>query len=82
MNCWIFQGSPDHFDVDQYLRRTRNVYWSVTRTKGADLGPPSSPQNPPKSKLLSLTRWARGCGGLRLAEKDFAYQVWRLVISR
>jgi 5-methylcytosine-specific restriction endonuclease McrA len=33
MNCWIFQGSPDHFDVDQYLRRTHNVYWSVTRPK-------------------------------------------------
>lgn len=33
MNYWIFQGSPDHFDVDQYLLRTRNVYWSVTRPK-------------------------------------------------
>ncbi len=30
MSSWIFQGNPDKFDVDEYLRKTDYVYWSVT----------------------------------------------------
>jgi len=29
MPAWIFQGNPDRFDIDEYLRRTSDVLWSV-----------------------------------------------------
>jgi hypothetical protein len=31
MNMWIFQGNPDRFDIDQYLSKNRNFYWTVSR---------------------------------------------------
>jgi predicted HNH restriction endonuclease len=33
MKTWIFQGNPDKFDIDEYLRRTRKIYWSVKHKK-------------------------------------------------
>jgi len=33
MNTWIFQGNPDKFNIDEYLRRTKDIYWSVTQPK-------------------------------------------------
>jgi hypothetical protein len=33
MNTWIFQGNPDKFNIDEYLRRTKDIYWSVTLPK-------------------------------------------------
>lgn len=33
MNTWIFQGNPDKFGIDEYLRKTRDIYWSVTIPK-------------------------------------------------
>jgi hypothetical protein len=29
MNSWIFQGNPDIFDMDTYLRKYDNILWSV-----------------------------------------------------
>lgn len=29
MHHWIFQGNPDHFDIDTYLSRTSEISWSV-----------------------------------------------------
>ena len=26
---WIFQGNPDQFDLDTYLKNSRKIYWSV-----------------------------------------------------
>jgi len=31
MPAWIFQGNPDTFDIDEYLRRTADVIWSVNQ---------------------------------------------------
>ena len=31
MAAWLFQGNPDRFDVDAYLRADRHVYWTVAR---------------------------------------------------
>lgn len=31
MPYWIFQGTPDKFDVDAYLKSSQDIYWSVTR---------------------------------------------------
>jgi predicted RNA-binding protein with PUA-like domain len=28
-NHWIFQGNPDQFDVDTYLKNSKRIYWSV-----------------------------------------------------
>ena len=33
MSAWIFQGNPDRFDIDGYLRNSKNIYWSVTIQK-------------------------------------------------
>ena len=33
MNTWIFQGNPDKFNIDEYLRKTKDIYWSVTQPK-------------------------------------------------
>jgi len=33
MNYWLFQGNPDQFDVDGYLQKTDQIYWSVTVKK-------------------------------------------------
>lgn len=33
MNSWIFQGNPDKFDIDDYLRQTDEIYWSVSVPK-------------------------------------------------
>jgi hypothetical protein len=33
MNTWIFQGNPDKFNVDDYLQKSRKIYWSVTFPK-------------------------------------------------
>ena len=33
MNTWIFQGNPDKFNIDEYLRQSRKIYWSVTVNK-------------------------------------------------
>ena len=31
MPAWIFQGNPDTYDLDEYLRRTTDVIWSVNQ---------------------------------------------------
>jgi hypothetical protein len=36
MKLWIFQGNPDRFDVDQYLTKQRDIYWTVTRKRHQD----------------------------------------------
>ncbi len=33
MNTWIFQGNPDKFNIDEYLIKTKDIYWSVTQPK-------------------------------------------------
>lgn len=33
MNTWIFQGNPNKFDIDDYLQKSRKIYWSVTHPK-------------------------------------------------
>ena len=33
MNSWVFQGNPNRFDVDQYLRSRSNIYWTVSQKK-------------------------------------------------
>lgn len=33
MNTWIFQGNPDKFNIDEYLTKTKDIYWSVTQPK-------------------------------------------------
>lgn len=33
MKTWIFQGNPDKFGIDEYLLKTREIYWSVTKLK-------------------------------------------------
>ena len=33
MKTWIFQGNPDKFRIDDYLRKSREIYWSVTIPK-------------------------------------------------
>jgi hypothetical protein len=35
MPAWLFQGNPDHFAVDEYLRRTSDIRWSVNQTHPA-----------------------------------------------
>jgi hypothetical protein len=43
MPNWIFQGNPDKFDVDDYLKKTNQVYWSVTgkgHQKAVSIGDP------------------------------------------
>lgn len=37
MNCWLFQGNPDKFDIDDYLRQTDEIYWSVSIKKHQNL---------------------------------------------
>jgi len=29
MNYWIFQGNPDIFDIDSYIKNNRNINWTV-----------------------------------------------------
>lgn len=29
MTTWIFQGNPDRYKIDEYLQKTKNIYWSV-----------------------------------------------------
>lgn len=36
MNTWIFQGNPDKFNIDEYLAKTKDIYWSVTQPKHQD----------------------------------------------
>lgn len=31
MGNWLFQGNPDRFDIDSYLRANRTVYWTVPK---------------------------------------------------
>ena len=31
LSTWIFQGNPDRFDIDEYLKNATQIYWSVTR---------------------------------------------------
>jgi hypothetical protein len=41
MKTWIFQGNPDRFDVDEYLRSVIDIYWTVswkTHQKQVELG--------------------------------------------
>jgi len=33
MKCWIFQGNPDDYDLDEYFRTEPYVYWSVKYEK-------------------------------------------------
>ena len=33
MNYWLFQGNPDQFDVNGYLQKSDQIYWSVTVKK-------------------------------------------------
>lgn len=33
MNHWLFQGNPDQFDIDTYLKKAERVYWSVSVKK-------------------------------------------------
>lgn len=33
MKTWIFQGNPDKFNIDEYLRKSKEIYWSVTKKK-------------------------------------------------
>jgi len=37
MGCWIFQGNPQRFDVDTYLKeafaKDRIIYWSIMQRK-------------------------------------------------
>ena len=33
MNSWIFQGNPDKFGIDEYLLKSKEIYWSVTIPK-------------------------------------------------
>ncbi len=33
MKTWIFQGNPDKFGIDEYLLKTKEIYWSVTKPK-------------------------------------------------
>lgn len=33
MKTWIFQGNPDKFGIDEYLLKTQEIYWSVTKPK-------------------------------------------------
>ena len=33
MNAWLFQGNPDQFNIDEYLRASENIYWSVSVKK-------------------------------------------------
>jgi len=33
MKTWIFQGNPDKFGIDEYLHKSREIYWSVTIPK-------------------------------------------------
>ena len=34
--AFVFQGNPNKFDIDDYLTRYPNIYWSVSRL-GVDL---------------------------------------------
>lgn len=36
MNSWIFQGIPDHFDIDKYLQDFTEIVWSVRQTQCAE----------------------------------------------
>lgn len=39
MNYWIFQGNPDHFDVDAYITRQDIINWTVRqRAKDISIG--------------------------------------------
>jgi len=29
MTSWIFQGNPDRYKIDEYLQKTKDIYWSV-----------------------------------------------------
>lgn len=33
LNHWIFQGTPDQFDIDAYLRGRREIVWTVRQHK-------------------------------------------------
>ena len=33
VGLWIFQGNPEHFDIDTYLRDRSNITWSVRQHK-------------------------------------------------
>jgi len=33
MKTWIFQGNPDKFGINEYLLKTKEIYWSVTIPK-------------------------------------------------
>jgi hypothetical protein len=33
MTSWIFQGNPDYFDIDQYLKNNDTIIWSVRQHK-------------------------------------------------
>lgn len=33
MTTWLFQGNPDRYNIDAYLRETSNIYWSVRYPK-------------------------------------------------
>jgi len=37
VSAWIFQGNPNDFDIDSYLRTHDQVYWNLGRDSGKRL---------------------------------------------
>ncbi len=33
MKYWLFQGNPDQFDIDAYLKSSEKIYWSISVQK-------------------------------------------------